>query len=90
MIEVDQRTLDSFVLHDVRYSLGRLTWVPRECAERVRKFWPHLSDNMRVIVRRDIAEHVERLRQGSAPYDDADMIRRVWRPLLAWMEAAND
>ena len=90
MIEVDQMALDAFVLHDVRYALGRLTWVTGECAERVRRFWPHLSANMRKVVRRDVREHVERLAHGPAPYDDADKIARVWMPLLEWMEAWDD
>lgn len=84
---IDQGTLDALVLGELRYALGRLTWVPSESASHVRRFWDALSAEQRIIIRRDVAEHIELAERtdGSAWGDDA-MLRDVWRPLLAWID----
>jgi hypothetical protein len=82
MTEVSQRSLDALILHDVRYALGRQTWVPLECAQRVMRFWPDLSPERRVIVERDVREYV-------AKWSDSDGcgIDHSWAALLVWIDA---
>lgn len=81
MIEINQKTLHDLILHDVRYTLGRQTWTPAECCVRVRKFWPHVSPERRVIVARDVSEYLDRMtRTGEG-------VKECWVDLAAWMEA---
>ena len=79
-IKIEQPTLDSLILHDVRYALGRQTWVPGECCVRVRKFWISMSPNMRVIVARDVREYLDRMSHTG------QSVRGCWIDLVGWME----
>jgi hypothetical protein len=78
---ISQMVLDDLILHDVRYCLGRLTWVPAECCARVRKFWGQMSPERRTIVARDVNEHIDRRARMGQP------ARGCWVGLSAWMEA---
>lgn len=88
---VTQRDIDAWTLHDLRYSLGRMTGAPDECAQRVRLYWHRVSPNMRAILIRDCAEHIDRIaRLERGELDDFDDTQRrynarVWSPLLVYM-----
>lgn len=88
---VTQRDIDAWTLHDLRYCLGRMTGAPDECAQRVRLYWRHVSPNMRAILIRDCAEHINRIaRLERGELDDFDDTQRrynarVWSPLLVYM-----
>lgn len=88
---VTQRDIDAWTLHDLRYSLGRMTDSPDECAQRVRLYWHRVSPNMRAILIRDCAEHIDRIaRLERGELDGFDRVQReynacVWAPLLAYM-----
>lgn len=79
------RLLDS----DLRYSMGRMSAAPSDCAEGIRALWPLADQRWRHVMLTDLRAEVERWERMGRPVPgllghqcDVD----VWLPLLAWME----
>lgn len=91
--DLTSQDYDDLVLHDVRYCLGRLTWVPGECARRVRRFWPHISRERRAVILYDVREHLRYAERLDPAWGDAEN-ERIWRDLASWcaehMEDLNE
>lgn len=89
---ITREDLSKMLLHEVRYALGRLTWVSSDSRRRVKLFWPHIEPQTRKIIARDVREYVERLDRRGESLTLAAEIRIAaddWKPLLAWMEAQS-
>lgn len=85
MVTITNDELSDLLRHDVRYCLGRLTWVPDDCAKRLRRHWRHVLPEIRAVIVRDVREHLERkARAGVRVTERIDA--ETWRPLLEWME----
>lgn len=82
---ITREDLSQMLLHEVRYALGRLTWVPDDAARRVRGHWRRVLPSARDTILRDVREHLERA-ERSGPRVDTRIDAETWRPLLAWME----
>ncbi len=44
----------------VRYCLGRMTYIVSDCRIWLRAVWPHLSENARTVIARDVDEAFQR------------------------------
>lgn len=72
----------------VRYALGRLSYLPGQLADEVRRTWPHLG-HQRDVIRKDIAEWLaEPWRHDQRPgFEDTVT---VWSDLAAWIDRQID
>lgn len=74
---------DLMAMAAVRYCLGRSTYIVSDCADWLVAVWPTLQPGMQAVIRRDIAEAIERDdrdRQDGREHKHLgmDMDRRVW------------
>lgn len=69
--------LACLIICSVRYAMGRMTYVPHEVADIVKKTLPDLRDDTLVILDRDIRRELDRGNYGM----DCDL--KMWEGLLA-------
>ena len=90
-IVVSRHELFDFLVHQVRYALGRMTYVVGQAAGNVRRYAPILTDDYLALLIRDIRGHgtdVQRITQQ--PLEKCygmDMDYREWIGLLSDLEA---
>jgi hypothetical protein len=80
-VKVSEYDLGWLLVCAVRYSFGRMTYAPSMTAEIVRRYWSGLSDEDRIVIRRDIDNELPLL----GPTQDSE----VWRELLAWARGTS-
>lgn len=84
--EIDITHDDLFLLlvGQVRYSLGRSSYIVGVACEQVRRYWRHLDAGEREIVQRDVVEELARYeRMGRSC--GMDMDHAEWMRLVGWM-----
>lgn len=69
----------------LRYALPRHTYVTGAIADEVKKWWPHLHQSPRSVIRRDVVEHLADTPPTGNRMQDLD--RDVWVELLQWIDA---
>lgn len=74
---------DIMALAAVRYCLGRMTYIVSDCADWLPTVWPHLSEDTRHVIQRDVEEEFERDDRARAEGGTylplgMDMDRRQW------------
>lgn len=98
-IEIRQSELNTLVIQSVRYCLGRMTYAVSECAEIVRKYWHCLGKGSQTVIRRDIAEEIEKhngmlneeryrsqLENGYSHFLGHECDAFTWIELLNWID----
>lgn len=88
MIDVTQENVSLMLLCTLRYSLGRLTGMPEDCAVLVRQYFGRCTREMQDIIIRDLSEFLdraERLRDMMTDHHECDL--NVWRRLLCDIQA---
>lgn len=69
-----------------RYCLTRHTYVTGAAVDWVHQYWPTLSSRCRVVLRRDLAEHVRKWKDRDMAWASSAIDMRGWIALLAWMD----
>jgi hypothetical protein len=81
---VPHEDLYSMIVGQVRYSLGRRSYVVGDACSQVRRYWRHLREGERAVVERDVVEELARYeRMGRTCGDACDQAE--WERLVAWM-----
>jgi len=82
--QVAHADLYSMLVGQVRYSLGRSSYIVGDACSQVRRYWRHLREGERAVIERDVAEELARYeRMGSTCGDPCD--QSEWERLVAWM-----
>lgn len=88
MIALDQEELYTLLVGQLRYSLGRQSYIVGTTCDLVRKFVPELSPTQRNTLIADIRLHLTDLERGICNEQPADITDR-WQQLLTILEAAR-
>ncbi len=82
--QVTHADLYSLLVGQVRYSLGRRSYVVGDACSQVRRYWRHLREGERSVIERDVVDELSRYecigRTCGDPCDQAE-----WERLVAWM-----
>jgi hypothetical protein len=82
--QVAHGDLYSLLVGQVRYSLGRRSYVVGDACSQVRRYWRHLREGERTVIERDVVEELARYeRMGRTCGDACDQAE--WERLVAWM-----
>jgi hypothetical protein len=82
--QVAHADLYSMLVGQVRYSLGRRSYVVGDACSQVRRYWRHLREGERTVIERDVVEELARYeRMGRTCGDACDQAE--WERLVAWM-----
>jgi hypothetical protein len=82
--QVAHADLYSMLVGQVRYSLGRSSYIVGDACSQVRRYWRHLREGERAVVERDVVEELARYeRIGQTCGDACDQAE--WERLVAWM-----
>jgi hypothetical protein len=82
--QVGHADLYSMLVGQVRYSLGRSSYVVGSACDQVRRYWRHLREGERAVVERDVVEELARYeRMGRTCGERID--QREWERLVSWM-----
>jgi hypothetical protein len=84
-IEITQDDLFTVVVALVRYSLGRRSYVVGQACDLVKHYGPMLAPGELEVVRRDIAEELNRTESRNATLGDK-CDHESWKRLVAWIE----
>lgn len=83
-VTIDEQMLVSAV----RYALGRSTYITADTSDSVRGAWPHLSDNARGNIIRDVEREMNDADAAGRPLG-MDVDHRVWVSLLDDMKSGR-
>lgn len=75
-----QQVPEWVIIAAVRYALGRHTYVVSDTADLLRSIWSKLSPTTKVIVLRDIEQHLEDVRNNPRGHIH-EMDTKVWKAL---------
>jgi hypothetical protein len=82
--QVAHADLYSMLVGQVRYSLGRSSYIVGDACSQVRRYWRHLREGERAVVERDVVEELDRYeRMGRTCGDSCD--QREWERLVVWI-----
>jgi hypothetical protein len=82
--QVAHADLYSMLVGQVRYSLGRSSYIVGDACSQVRRYWRHLREGERAVIGRDVVEELARYeRMGRTCGDACD--QSEWERLVAWM-----
>ena len=84
MIALPQSDLYSLLLSQVRYSMGRMTYIVGECCRRVREYWKDLEPAHRSMILRDVTEELD-CYERAGKLCGMDFDHREWVALREWM-----
>ena len=83
-VEVLIEDLFSMLLGQVRYAMGRMSYIVGVCSRHVHEYWPHLQASQRGVLLRDITEELERY-ERAGKLCGMDFDHREWVALREWM-----
>jgi hypothetical protein len=81
---VTRDDLFSMLVGQVRYSLGRQSYVVGVACEQVRRYWRHLREGERQVIQRDVVEELARYERMGHTCGMA-MDHAEWMRLVGWM-----
>lgn len=81
---VPHEDLYSLLVGQVRYSLGRQSYVVGVACDQVRRYWRHLREGEREVIRRDVVEELARYERMGATCG-MQMDHAEWMRLVGWM-----
>lgn len=81
---VPREDLYSLLVGQVRYSLGRQSYVVGVACDQVRRYWRHLREGEREVIRRDVVEELARYERMGATCG-MQMDHAEWMRLVGWM-----
>jgi hypothetical protein len=88
-VKVLHDDLFSMLVGQVRYSVGRQSYIVGVACDQVRRYWRHLSPDERVVVERSVTDELARYeRMGQTC--GMEMDHRQWVALAAWMAENRD
>ena len=87
--EVAVDDLYSMLLGQIRYAMGRMSYIVGTCSTQVRRYWPHLEASERKVLLRDITEELARYEQAGK-LCGMDMDHVSWVRLRDWMKEQVD
>lgn len=90
VVEIPVEDLFSMLLGQVRYSMGRMSYIVGVCSRHVHEYWPRLQASQRGVLLRDVTEELARYEQAGRKCG-MDFDHREWVALREWMrEHLND
>ena len=81
---VPHEDLYSMLVGQVRYSLGRQSYVVGVACDQVRRHWRHLREGERQVIQRDVVEELARYERMGATCGMA-MDHAEWMRLVGWI-----
>jgi hypothetical protein len=82
--QVGHADLYSMLVGQVRYSLGRSSYVVGTACDQVRRYWRHLREGERQVIQRDVVEELARYERMGHTCGMA-MDHAEWMRLVGWM-----
>lgn len=79
MIKKNYGRNDLMVVAAFRYCLGRMTYIVSDCADWLIEQWPHIAENARKVIQRDLEEAFKR--DDEAREEDAKGSAHFYKPL---------
>ena len=83
-VTVTRDDLFSMLVGQVRYSLGRSSYIVGTACEQVRRYWRHLDAGEREVIERSVTSEFDRYDRAGQPCG-MDIDHRAWTFLVAWM-----
>lgn len=79
-MNVNNSVYEQMLISAVRYALGRATYIVGTTTDEVKRVWSELSENTRMVIRRDVSEALDRGQVGMEMDDSR------WRHLISFMD----
>ncbi len=79
-ITISTSSLSAMLSYAVRYALGRSSYAVYEVTEMCRHYWPHVSDEMKTIIRQDITRRIAEA-EGRGGFVGMEMDHKAWKQL---------
>lgn len=83
IVNVNKSVYEQMLISAVRYALGRATYIVGTTTDEVKRVWGELSENTRMVIRRDVCEALDRGQVGMEMDDSR------WRHLIAFIDDYN-
>ena len=82
--QVAHADLYSMLVGQVRYSLGRSSYVVGDACSQVRWYWRHLREGERAVIERDVVEELARYERMQRTCGE-QIDQAEWERLVAWI-----
>jgi len=82
--QVAHADLYSMLVGQVRYSLGRSSYIVGDACCQVRRYWRHLREGERAVIERDVVEELSRYERMQRTCGE-QIDQREWERLVAWI-----
>lgn len=79
-MNVNNSVYEQLLISAVRYALGRATYIVGTTTDEVMRVWGELSENTRMVIRRDVSEALDRGQVGMEMDDSR------WRNLIGFVD----
>lgn len=83
-VTVTRDDLFSLLVGQVRYSLGRSSYIVGTACDQVRRYWRHLDAGEREVIERSVTSELDRYDRAGQPCG-MGIDHRQWVALVAWM-----